>query len=198
MSRTHSDERTSRRSGGRAGAPEAHGAVEAPREAIAAAITVHKPFTLIEAALRRAPDRLLALAYVQPSPSERGRFDALLTARGWRRWLRLPARVEFSSSVVRSHALLHLVWRSRIGARAFPVMEADIAVRPAPGEATEVRFDGTYRPPGGVFGLVADRLVGGRVALSTAEAFLEDLAAALEIVTASGEGEAPGPQAASA
>jgi uncharacterized membrane protein len=59
-------------------------------------------------------------------------------------------------------------------------MEANLGLRPVSEKSTELVFTGEYRPPGGLVGLVVDRLVGGRVALSTAEEFLEDLGAAIE------------------
>jgi hypothetical protein len=127
------------------------------------------------------PDHLVALAYLRASSSEDGRFDAVLTTRGWRRWLRLPARIEFFHTASRSaHAIVHLTWQSRYSAHLFPVMDADLALRPISENSTELVFTGVYRPPGGIAGLLADRLVGGRLALSTAEAFVEDLAAAIE------------------
>lgn len=161
--------------------PEARGELHPPREAVTAAVTVAGPYAAVEKALRIGPDHLIALAYLRASTTEDGRFDAVLTTRGWRRWLRLPARIEFSRTDSRSeHALVHLTWQSRFSPQLLPVMEADLGLRPVSEHSTELVFTGEYRPPGGLAGLLADRLVGGRVALSTAEAFLEDLASAIE------------------
>ena len=160
---------------------QAHGELHPPHEAVTAAVTVAGAYPAIEKALRIGPEHLIALAYLRASTTDDGRFDAVLTTRGWRRWLRLPARIQFFRTGARGeHAIVHLSWQSRFSPQLFPVMEADLGLRSVSAQSTEIVLTGEYRPPGGLVGLLADRLVGGRVALSTAEAFLEDLAAAIE------------------
>ena len=160
--------------------PAAHGELHPARESISATVTVAVAYAAVEQALRIGPDHLIALAYLSASTTEDGRFDAILTTRGWRRWLRLPAGIEFRRTPREAHAVVHLSWRARWRPHLFPVMEANIGLRPVSESRTELVFTGEYRPPGGLVGLVADRLAGGRLALSTAEAFLEDLGAAIE------------------
>jgi hypothetical protein len=158
---------------------EASGEVRPGPQVITATLTVPEPYAEVEKTLRIGPDHLIALAYLAASTTEVGRFDAILTARGWRRWVRLPASIEFRRAR-EAHAVVHLTWRARWRPLLFPVMEADVGLRPVSEKSTELVFSGEYRPPGGLVGLVLDRLAGGRVALSTAEAFLEDLGAAIE------------------
>ncbi|MDA8312192.1 MAG: hypothetical protein M0Z46_16620 [Actinomycetota bacterium] len=165
---------------GAAHAP-AHGERHASREIVTATVVVAASYAAIEQALRVGPDQLIALAYLRAATTEDGRFHAVLTTRGWRRWLRFPATIEFFRPASGSpHAIVHLSWRSSYSAELFPVMEADLGLRPVSENSTELVLSGEYRPPGGIVGLLVDRLVGGRVAVSTAEAFVEDLAAAIE------------------
>ena len=172
--------RQRRASGFGAQSRTARGELRQAREAINATLTIPGPYAEVEQALRIGPDHLIALAYLAASKTEDGRFDALLTTRGWRRWVRLPASIEFRRTPRAAHAVVHLTWRARWRPHLFPVMEADLGLRPVSDKSTELVFTGEYRPPGGLGGLVVDRLVGGRVAVSTAEAFLEDLGAAIE------------------
>ena len=110
--------------------PAAHGELHPARESISATVTVAVAYAAVEQALRIGPDHLIALAYLSASTTEDGRFDAILTTRGWRRWLRLPAGIEFRRTPREAHAVVHLSWRARWRPHLFPVMEANIGLRP--------------------------------------------------------------------
>jgi copper chaperone CopZ len=75
----------------------------------------------------------------------------------------------------------------------FPLLEATLELAPVPSgrrHLTQVGLVGRYRPPFGVLGDVADRLVGSGVAVESIRRFVENVARRLEaMVTA----EAPGP-----
>lgn len=59
--------------------------------------------------------------------------------------------------------------------RGFPAFGATLTVRPS-GKKTEVVLDGSYEPPGGLFGLFFDNVVGRRLAARTMDAFLKQIA----------------------
>ena len=146
-------------------------------EKIVASTTIEESSFDVEGALRIRPDHLMALAFPGAGPSGDGLLDVVLTTRGLRRWLRIPARIEFRTPGGRpTGAVLHLQWRARRHASLFPVMEADLMVRPSSSSSAEIVLAGEYRPPLGLFGFVADRVIGSRLAISTAQAFLDDLA----------------------
>ncbi len=73
----------------------------------------------------------------------------------------------------RVHEALTLHWKAR-SLLLFPVMRGMITVRPN-GQATEVRMDGSYTPPLGVFGELFDRIIGRHIARRTVERFLDQL-----------------------
>ena len=146
-------------------------------ERIVVSKTIDESSLDVEGALRIRPDHLMALAFPGAGPSGDGRVDVILTTRGLRRWLRIPARIELRTPPDRhAGAVLHLQWRARRHASLFPVMEADLMVRPSSSTSAEIVLAGEYRPPLGLFGFVADRVIGSRLAISTAQAFLDDLA----------------------
>jgi len=71
---------------------------------------------------------------------------------------------------------LELEWHADTSAALFPTMRATLMIYPlAPGE-TQLDLRGAYDPPGGVFGTVADRMLGRRVAEASVHRFLEDVA----------------------
>jgi len=145
-------------------------------EQITASTTIDKSSLEVAEALRIRPDHLMALAFPGAGPSGDGRVDVILSTQGWRRWLRIPARIEFRTPADgHTGAIIRLQWRARRYASLFPVMEADILIRPTSGSNTKIVLVGEYRPPLGLIGLVADRLIGARVAISTAQVFLEDV-----------------------
>jgi hypothetical protein len=74
---------------------------------------------------------------------------------------------------------LDLEWRAESAPALFPTMHATLTAYPlSPGE-TQLDLAGTYEPPGGVFGSVADKLAGQRIAEASVHAFLDALASRL-------------------
>ncbi|MHB1432829.1 MAG: hypothetical protein ACYCVZ_12015 [Streptosporangiaceae bacterium] len=61
----------------------------------------------------------------------------------------------------------------------FPVLDADISLAPAPGEATRLALTGTYRPPLGCLGTGLDRALLSRIADATVREFVQKLARVL-------------------
>jgi hypothetical protein len=156
------------------------GVLARPVEKITASRLVEGSSSDVAEALRIRPDHLMALAFPGAGPSGDGRVDVILTARGWCRWLRIPARIEFRTPASgHTGAVIQLRWHARNHARLFPTMEADIMIRTTSTTGTELLLVGEYQPPLGLIGFLADRLIGGRAAISTAQAFLEDLAGAI-------------------
>lgn len=76
---------------------------------------------------------------------------------------------------------LKLEWQAETNAALFPSMHATLLIYPLSPEETQLELRGTYDPPGGLAGDIADRLVGHRVAEATAHRFLEDVAARLSV-----------------
>jgi len=74
---------------------------------------------------------------------------------------------------------LELQWEAETNAALFPAMHATLRAYPLSSEETQLELTGTYDPPGGVLGEVADRVFGHRVAQATAHRFLEDVASRL-------------------
>lgn len=121
----------------------------------------------------------MALAFPEAGPSGDGRVDVILMTEGWRRWLRIRARIEFRTSRRAHRSRIHIQWHARRHEHIFPTIKADIMTRPTASTGSELRLIGEYRPPLGLIGFLADRLFGGRAARSNAQAFLEDLAGAV-------------------
>ena len=63
--------------------------------------------------------------------------------------------------------------------RLFPVLDADLTMRPAGAGHTLMRLDGAYRPPLGGVGAGLDRVVVGRAATATIRSLLARIADAL-------------------
>ncbi len=62
----------------------------------------------------------------------------------------------------------------------FPVLDADISLAPAPGDATRLALAGTYRPPlGCLVGTGLDRALLSRIADATVREFVQELARVL-------------------
>lgn len=77
-------------------------------------------------------------------------------------------------------SMLALRWEAVGGGRGlFPVLDADLTLRPAGDDATMLRLDGTYRPPLGALGAGLDRAVLYRVATATVRAFLRQVSEAI-------------------
>lgn len=71
-------------------------------------------------------------------------------------------RVTFTWEAVRASAL-------------FPVMSAELSFWPLTSTETQLELAGTYRPPLGAVGYVADAAFGHRVAEATVHRFLDDI-----------------------
>jgi hypothetical protein len=141
--------------------------------------TVEVPIEKAEKALRIRPEQIAQVAYRSSKLAEDGATVTLSPARSWK-WLRVPAHIDFLSPSADVHgAIISLRWRARRFARCFPVMEANILVH-GNGDSVELVLEGTYQPPLGLAGLIFDRLIGRWVATSTAERFVDALAASLE------------------
>ena len=68
-----------------------------------------------------------------------------------------------------------LAWEAKRAAGFFPVMRADLSFFPLTSTETQLELEGSYRPPLGVVGSVADAALGHRVAEATVHRFLEDI-----------------------
>jgi hypothetical protein len=78
------------------------------------------------------------------------------------------------------HAGLAIRWEAVGQAGAlFPVLDADITVRPTAGGASTLALAAVYRPPLVAIGAGLDRAVLSRIASSTARAFLNRVAEAI-------------------
>lgn len=69
-----------------------------------------------------------------------------------------------------------LEWHAEKSAALFPAMHATLTVYPLSRDETQLQLRGEYDPPGGIFGTVADRLVGHRIAEASVHSFLDALA----------------------
>lgn len=69
-----------------------------------------------------------------------------------------------------------ITWRATGPTTLFPVMRADVVVQPIGQAATSLVFEGSYEPPLGPIGGVADRLLLNRVAEMTVKEWLDGVA----------------------
>ncbi|MDA8285561.1 MAG: SRPBCC family protein [Actinomycetota bacterium] len=95
----------------------------------------------------------------------------------------LAKTVEIQPGPTRRHGdttLLAFTWRPTGVLPLFPELDADLEVRPAGLERTQLTLRGRYAPPGGSVGRGMDRLVLHRIAEATIRAFLADLAKRLD------------------
>lgn len=138
-----------------------------------------RPSTEVERTLHLRPDELLRLAYGS-ADDQSGTATVKLSPVRSQSWLRVPALIDFwTPPPERSGAILSLRWRATRFPRYFPVLDAELVVRPL-GENTTLELDGRYRPPLGFLGLLFDLLVGRRIAAAVATGFIETLGAAIE------------------
>lgn len=148
--------------------------------AVVASRTVEAPFSDVERAVRVCLAQLVEAAF--PS-TEQSRYDLVadVSMRHWSRHTRVPVAFEVESARHgRSGQIAHLRWRARRHPKLFPVMEADLVLRPSSGKGSELVLEGAYRAPFRLLGLLGDLLIGRLVARSTAEAFIDGLSGALE------------------
>jgi hypothetical protein len=133
----------------------------------------------VERMLRIQPERLLQLAYNVETVAATGVNIGLSPVKS-QRWLRIPAHVEFwTPPSHHSNAIISLRWQAVHLSRYFPVLEADLAVRPGTSTA-QVELNGTYRPPLGFVGLVLDYFVGKRIATVAAVGFIDAICGAID------------------
>ena len=92
----------------------------------------------------------------------------------------LRARVQIETMTIRDdtdqtriHEAIQLRWKAP-SQMPLPIMNGLITVRPN-GPATELRMEGTYEPPFGVFGRLFDLLIGRFLAQRTLKRFLDEL-----------------------
>ncbi|HUZ18947.1 MAG TPA: hypothetical protein VMU75_00030 [Acidimicrobiales bacterium] len=141
--------------------------------------TIMRSSVEVARALHVRPDQLVRVAYNTEITEATGAIILLSPVKS-QRWLRVPARVELLTPPPQHpDAIISLRWQAARLSRLFPVLEADLAVRPAAG-GTELRLDATYRPPLGIAGLVFDHLVGRRIATAATVGFVDALAVAIE------------------
>lgn len=90
-------------------------------------------------------------------------------------------RVHFREPVQRGGiTLLTLRWEATGAAgRIFPVLDADITLTPDGEDATRLRLDGVYRPPGGAAGARLDHVILHRIATATMRSFLTRITEAI-------------------
>jgi hypothetical protein len=141
---------------------------------------IEEPYALVAEALHLRPAQLMGLAFPGTVAAGNGELDIQLAPHHLARYVRLPARITFRTpTTLDGHPAIELAWRARHLQRLFPVMNAGIRVHATAQGHSELVFDGNYRPPLGLAGVLGDVLVGHRVAQATAEAFLDDLAIAI-------------------
>lgn len=105
-----------------------------------------------------------------------GKPEAVVSAFGATRALRVVVDSAVSPGSSRRGALGHLHWHAHRLPRLFPAMEAELLARPLASGGTELVLDATYQPPGGLLGVIGDVLIGRVVARSAARTFTGRLA----------------------
>ena len=78
--------------------------------------------------------------------------------------------------------IIDVQWQAADGSGWFPVMQADVTLSALGPCWTHIEFNGSYMPPGGLPGRVADRLVLHRVAEHVVRLVLTRLADTLTVV----------------
>ncbi|HLG67338.1 MAG TPA: hypothetical protein VKV36_05630 [Acidimicrobiales bacterium] len=146
---------------------------------VRASAPVRVPFRDVERAVR-----LCLAALLQPSASGAqptdGRLVVDVHVRGRFGRMRVPVVVDVETPRhPEAGAVAHLRWRARRLPKLFPIMDADLSAHPRLDDGSELALSGSYRPPLGPLGVLGD-LVVGRLAHSTTQALVEDLAAAIE------------------
>lgn len=160
----------------RSSAPDS---VERRGEHLLVTRTLLVPVALAERAIHAQVYELMALAAGVERPNEDGTLDVRLATGA--RMPGIRANLEFLTPRHSSGGTrVHLTWRARSLPGLFPIMQAELSVKAAPTGHAVLILDGTYCPPLGILGLLADRVLGMRVALATAEQLLAALADAVE------------------
>jgi hypothetical protein len=92
-----------------------------------------------------------------------------------------PVQVRFRDIVTHDDgAVLTLRWEATgPGARLLPVLDADIEIIPAQGDATTLRMVGVYHPPLGSLGTGLDKVILSHVATATIRSFVTTIASTI-------------------
>ncbi len=141
---------------------------------------IRRPSLEADQALRIRPDQLIQVAY-GCGASGQDEAKISLAPLASQSWFRVPASFEVRTPAPDHRAAaISLRWQATRFARHFPVMDADLEVRPAANGETTLVLDGTYQPPLGLIGLIFDHLLGRRIAVATAKDFVVRLARSIE------------------
>lgn len=76
---------------------------------------------------------------------------------------------------------IELEWGAATNTALFPSMKATLLVYSLGPRETQLDLRGSYEPPGGLFGTVADKLVGHRIAEASVHRFLEEVSSRLSV-----------------
>lgn len=145
--------------------------VNRPYEEVAGAL-VHDAVGLFQRATSSATGRANALVStlkVRVAGLEVGK-SVVVHVRKVDRHAHAPGRIAAEATE------LALEWEAETGAALFPSMRATLTIYPLSPSETQLDLDGTYAPPGGVLGDVADRVLGHRIAEASVHTFLGALA----------------------
>ena len=145
--------------------------VNRPYVEVATAL-VHDAVGLFERATASATGRaraLVATLKVQVAGLEVGK-NVVIHVMRVNRHARAPGHMAPEATT------LDLEWRAETGAALFPAMHASLTVYPLSSGETQLDLRGTYEPPGGALGDVADRMLGHRIAEASVHTFLGALA----------------------
>lgn len=136
---------------------------------------VDSRFEVVEAQLAASRDALFGEA----SGRLRSAGERITARVGPKNW---PAAfgksVEVRSGPIRRHGdamLIAFSWEARGGASLFPCLYGDLEIAPLGPDQTVLTIRGSYEPPAGRLGRVADDLLLHRIAQSTIRAFLDAL-----------------------
>lgn len=83
------------------------------------------------------------------------------------------------AEIHRSGLVYPIRWTATGAGALFPELNADLALSQMGSSMTSLSLDGTYEPPGGLVGRVADRIVLGRIAEATVRNWVDRLAEAV-------------------
>lgn len=119
-----------------------------------------------KAAVSRAKD-LVSTLHVSIAGFDVGK-DVVIRVHGVNRHATAPRMASEATS-------LDLEWHADTHTALFPTMHATLIAYPLGNNETQLELQGTYDPPGGVFGGAADKMVGHRIAEASIHRFLDDV-----------------------
>jgi len=98
----------------------------------------------------------------------------------WEEGFAKEVSLELGSAEVRLTGLVYpMTWTASGAGLLFPELKADLMLAHVGPELTRLTVQGTYKPPFGVIGKVADRAILGRYADATVRNWLDELVEAL-------------------